>query len=116
MACFTADKSSGEVAVLAAGAKGAAVLAGTAGFGEIGACNVGTDDGTLVGAAETGTASAAGASDSGALLEAADFCTAGFDAAALTGLLAGRCRGSGTGSDGEAACTCADTMPKTKTA
>jgi hypothetical protein len=113
IACFTAERSSGEVAAVAAGAKGGAIRG--VGF----ACTAGAGEGTFVGAAETGTVSAGGASVSGAPWDVVDFRAVGFGAAGLldlTALFDGRCAGSGTGSDGHAGCTWAVMTPSTKAA
>ena len=108
IACLTADRSSGDVATVGAIAKAGAVRGGTIGFAEAGVWTAALAAGAFAGKAPTGAV--CGASDSGA---------AGFAAAALCGLIAlrvGCSRGSGTGSDDQAACTVAVTIAKANAA
>src|SRR6516225_3170924 len=105
-ACFTADRSSGDVAVVAAMANGKVVRAG--GLAEAGAWIAEDVDDEVAD-------SMSGASDKGPLREAGDCWGAIFGCAARSGLAvlpAGRSRGSGMGSDDSAACISAITRLK----
>ena len=116
MACFTADKSSGDVVVVVALAKGGTGLAGGA---NIGACPTGGSSRASAGDALTGTSRAAeavaGAIESGAAPSGSNFSAPRFGVSALPSfspLIAGRCRGKGTSPDNGAACAPA---PRTQT-
>src|SRR5262249_53397469 len=108
-ACFTVDRSSGDVAVVAAVANGATIRGAAGDFTGEGGARAGEVAFAAV------AVSASSASDSGPPGEAVDGCEPLFGLAAASGLaalLVGRSRGSGMGSDGRAASTCAITSMK----
>src|SRR5215472_17500095 len=109
-ACFTADRSSGDVAVVAAMANGKVVRA--AGLAEARAWTAEDADDEVAD-------SMSGASDNGPLREAVDCWGPIFGCAARSGLAvlpAGRSRGSGMGSDDSAISAITRLKPRVTTA